>query len=1438
MSNGASDGYQRYYAEKLWQLVPEVYRNDDESGAFRQLVELIGEEVAESRRSIDRLWEDQHIETGDDWAVPYIGALVNTRLVSAEDRRARRVDVGNTIRYRRRRGTPDLLDTLARTMSGWDVILQEGFRRLARTRHRLEPPPRALGLYTTTYEGGFADLRNPVGAEIEDSPFDEYFHTLDVRLLRGRDGRHGIRKLNFYLYRLRAFEMNDVDPVELTDPDGLGFLRSFTVDPSGRDVPLFLRGEAGAIEDKSRLSRANPICTDPFEWQVTQAIRCRMLGHDAYRVTTSLILELESLPNPPLPSDNVALSLVSGIRFESETAMRRRLIDFGAAIGTTPPDWYVELVGLSLIDETGKAQLYPAQVAIASAAADFPVERISAGNLSDLRCHPEPAGAIAELLISPEQGRFASIPPDEPADFEPSVVRYHYGFSAELGAGPYPRPDIDITPLREAIDGVVPDGGLLQGDGLLISDNRSYDLTIEVGETLQDDAVITVGPQRRPFVRLQGAVGSETQAVLVPDATAQTFIFDGGWFAGQDPNGDIASGDTFDLVIDGAAGNTENEYDFERVEIRFATLDPGGVRADGATIPPLRIFVRSRIRRLVLRRAISGPIIVEKEDAADPSVIEELVICESIVDASQTSAGLAVSNAFGRVSLEGSTVFGDLYAAVLDASNSIVVGVVNVVNNQAGCFRFSATFSGADVRLPPRYRDYVGRIPPAFFNSSKFGDPQYAQLSIVAPDSITTGAENGSEMGAFSHLLNPIRLNSIRAKVNEYGPAGQLAQYLFEGDRSAEALYRLDALSPDPPVVEPPLPPTPGDPVPAPPPPPPPVLPTSCPDDPPPVVGLGMAKELTGNDDADGSGVVTEGDTLTYTLTATNTGTSSLTGVTISDPLPGLSALSCSQPQPASLGPSETLVCTATYQVTDADARNGRVTNTATADSDQTGPVTASQNVPVVRPGLNLVKELTAIGDADGSGDVSRGDTLTYTFTATNTGNSDLTGVTISDPLPGLSELSCSLPQPASLGPSETLVCRASYRVTNVDARAGIVTNTATADSDQTAPVTDSENVPVVVPEPVTSDPVVITLTDADLNGAPGFWRSVDWLPTTNTAIDPTAAALPGIPFDKVDFLVEYDARMGSVPEDQGWEASPAALAFFQLLPGTLAFGKTAPEPAFYSQTAELERDLPEQVHAHATVLITEAPGRATQDQGESFEIRFRISRDDNEAIGMRAGWSRGKNGGLFKYVTLDGSDRFAPTSIEPLNRLTNAWTSVSLQADLLDNRALMSHAGMVDHRPLDWFGRGRSPKAGLEVLFGFTRRRGRASGQLRNLVVSGPGRFMRSWLRSGAPSDAPVLRLGFITDAGARGSARITVRYDGDPGRQPFMLPAVRVDGTLVVNGAAPEQPEFIDLPLKRALQGQHLLLTVERDWTHGDDELRATLRLVSARILVNGEN
>jgi hypothetical protein len=836
MSDGTAvlDGFESYYTEKLWQLVPEVYRNEDglaaNPGVLRRIVELIGAEAAHSRRSIDRLWEDQHVETCDDWAVPYIGDLVGARLVSADDRRARRVDVANAIRFRRRRGTPDLLDSLVRAMSGWDVVLVEGFRRLARTHHRLDPRPRAGGFFTATLTGGTADLRRPAGAELGDGPFDEYFHTLDARLLRGRDGRFGVGKLNFHLFRLRAYEMTEVDPVELTDPDGLGRPRLFTVDPSGRDVALFIDAEPPDPDAVAALpgQLSRPTCGQPLEWEITQAMRCRLLGHVAYQITASIIEELRQLANPPTGADEQALFQLLGVRFDSEQALRRRLQDLGASIPATPPDWYRQLVELGLLERSGKANLYPAQVQISSAGNVFARSRVAAANLADRDCQPDPEGVLAELLIHPEQGRFSSVPPDAP-NFAPRVALYHYGFSGDVGAGPYPRdliPAADV-PARVAAAGTVPDGGVLQGDGLRIGDNRTYTLSVVATTPVETRAVLQAGPQCRPYVLLDGGVAN-----LAPEAADSTFLVDGGWYGVNDPADPPAAGAVADFVVEGAAGLDAEDFDFEHVEIRFATFDPGGLRADGVRIAPLRLLVRARIRRLVIRRSIMGPIQVVRDDPDDPSLVEELLICESVVDARESADRLAVSSSFGTVIIEGSTIFGDVAADVLRASDTIVDGRVRVVNNQAGCFRFSASEPGPGVRLPPRYHDALAPISEAAFNSTRFGDPQYAQLSVVAPAQLLGGAENGSEMGVFSHLLTPIRLGSVRAKVNEYGPVGLLAQYLFEGDYLLESLVRFGVLNPEPEPSEPPPPPDPGDLIPPPPAEPPEPLPTTCPDDP------------------------------------------------------------------------------------------------------------------------------------------------------------------------------------------------------------------------------------------------------------------------------------------------------------------------------------------------------------------------------------------------------------------------------------------------------------------------------------------------------------------------------------------------------------------------------------------------------------------------------
>ena len=192
------------------------------------------------------------------------------------------------------------------------------------------------------------------------------------------------------------------------------------------------------------------------------------------------------------------------------------------------------------------------------------------------------------------------------------------------------------------------------------------------------------------------------------------------------------------------------------------------------------------------------------------------------------------------------------------------------------------------------------------------------------------------------------------------------------------------------------------------------------------------------------------GDKVDYTLTAANVGNVTLTGVTVSDPK--LGTLVCVPPQPATLAPGAQIVCTGTYTLTQADLNAGQVSNTATADSDQTPPAQTTVTVPLPQASdLTLGKSgtlvMTVVAPANRA-DV--GDRVDYTLTATNTGNVTLTGVTVTDPK--LGALVCTPPQPATLAPGAQIVCTGSYTLTQADVNNGQVTNTATTDSDQTPP--------------------------------------------------------------------------------------------------------------------------------------------------------------------------------------------------------------------------------------------------------------------------------------------------------------------------------------------------------------------------------------------------
>jgi hypothetical protein len=86
-------------------------------------------------------------------------------------------------------------------------------------------------------------------------------------------------------------------------------------------------------------------------------------------------------------------------------------------------------------------------------------------------------------------------------------------------------------------------------------------------------------------------------------------------------------------------------------------------------------------------------------------------------------------------------------------------------------------------------------------------------------------------------------------------------------------------------------------------------------------------------------GTFETGQTISYSLAASNDGNVTLNNVQITDTL--LGTLECDQP--VTLGVGETLNCSKSYVLTNDDVNNGSVSNMATASSDETGSVDSNE---------------------------------------------------------------------------------------------------------------------------------------------------------------------------------------------------------------------------------------------------------------------------------------------------------------------------------------------------------------------------------------------------------------------------------------------------------------------------------------------------------------
>ncbi len=214
---------------------------------------------------------------------------------------------------------------------------------------------------------------------------------------------------------------------------------------------------------------------------------------------------------------------------------------------------------------------------------------------------------------------------------------------------------------------------------------------------------------------------------------------------------------------------------------------------------------------------------------------------------------------------------------------------------------------------------------------------------------------------------------------------------------------------------------------------------TACPD-------IEIVKTGVWND-ANGDGCADVGETIDYSFVVTNTGTVTLSGVIVTDPLVAV----VGGPIVLTPGQVDSTTFTASYTITQADIDAGFVENEATVEgtapdgsvvTDTSGTIsttlTACPDIEIVKTGV--------WNDANGDGCADVGETIDYSFVVTNTGNVTLSGVIVTDPLVAV----VGGPIVLTPGQVDSTTFTASYTITQADIDAGFVENEATVEG--TAP--------------------------------------------------------------------------------------------------------------------------------------------------------------------------------------------------------------------------------------------------------------------------------------------------------------------------------------------------------------------------------------------------
>ena len=248
-------------------------------------------------------------------------------------------------------------------------------------------------------------------------------------------------------------------------------------------------------------------------------------------------------------------------------------------------------------------------------------------------------------------------------------------------------------------------------------------------------------------------------------------------------------------------------------------------------------------------------------------------------------------------------------------------------------------------------------------------------------------------------------------------------------------------------------------------------------------VNIVVDKEVTSKPANQETGKYALGETVSYKLTVTNTGSIAAEGVKVSDKINGVTdiekAITDGEEVTLSryeftLEPNETRVFTYDYVVTEADILAGKISNDVLVTGTNTNTDTDEEEVDPEDPvsKIDVEKEVTSKPINQETKKYTLGETVSYKVTVTNIGNQTVENITLSDKINDTTNIEKATTDEGevtlngytfTLKPGESKEFTYDYVVTEADILAGKISNAVTA----TGTNTDTDEEEVTPEDPV-----------------------------------------------------------------------------------------------------------------------------------------------------------------------------------------------------------------------------------------------------------------------------------------------------------------------------------------------------------------------------------